>query len=106
MTEVAYMQDPRRQLRVLSDQASRTATECSGRGDRDGSFYARGARDAYATAAAFIRPAGPGDAELARLVEQVLARDDAREALEFVLASDGPPSCGCGADHWACDGPG
>ena len=44
------------------------------------------------------------DAGLAELVEQVLAREDAAEALDFVLAQPiGGPSCGCGASHWSCD---
>lgn len=39
----------------------------------------------------------------ADLLPQVLARPDAAEALDFILAQDeGGPSCGCGGQHWAC----
>ena len=37
----------------LSAKAAEAASECSRRGDVEGSFYARGLRDAYAVAATF-----------------------------------------------------
>jgi hypothetical protein len=40
-------------LRALSAQAVKSAAECLERGDTEGSFYARGLRDAYANAALF-----------------------------------------------------
>jgi hypothetical protein len=39
----------------LSQHGSDDATRCSQRGDNEGSFYARGLRDAYATAAMMAR---------------------------------------------------
>ena len=41
------------EFRKLSEDAGRQAEECSRRGDTEGSFYARGQRDAYALAASF-----------------------------------------------------
>jgi hypothetical protein len=43
----------------LSAQAATAAEEASRRGDHEGDFYARGMRDAYATAAAFPEPVQP-----------------------------------------------
>lgn len=40
-------------LRRLSAEAARSAEECSRRGDRDGTLYCQGLRDAYAAAASF-----------------------------------------------------
>jgi hypothetical protein len=51
---------PAEKMRELSSAASADATLASGRGDKEGSMYARGLRDAYATAAHIAeRPAGP-----------------------------------------------
>lgn len=41
-------------LRKLSRHAADDATAASQRGDKEGSMYARGLRDAYATAAVLI----------------------------------------------------
>jgi hypothetical protein len=43
----------RDQMLRLSEAAAEDASWCSQRGDTEGDFYARGLRDAYATAAAF-----------------------------------------------------
>jgi hypothetical protein len=40
-------------LRALSTEAAKSAEACSRRGDRDGTLYCQGMRDAYATAASF-----------------------------------------------------
>jgi hypothetical protein len=44
----------RDKLLWLSAEAAASTTACSQRGDTEGSFYARGLRDAYATAAVFV----------------------------------------------------
>lgn len=41
-------------LNRLSAEAGKSAEACSRRGDKEGDWYARGLRDAYATAASFI----------------------------------------------------
>lgn len=45
------------------------------------------------------------DREAARaLAAEVLEREDATAALEYVLSVPvGGPECGCGGDHWSCD---
>lgn len=45
-------------FKALSDEAAKRDVECSQQGDIEGSFYARGLRDAYATAAVFTRTDG------------------------------------------------
>lgn len=43
-------------------------------------------------------------AVLRDLVDRVLQRPDAEQALEYILSeSEEGPSCGCGANHWSCD---
>lgn len=56
MTDVSYLRERRETFLRLSRDADATATAASQRGDVEGSFYARGLRDAYASCAAFIRP--------------------------------------------------
>lgn len=45
-------------LTKLSKEANKDAIRCSQRGDKEGSMYARGIRDAYATAAMMAREIG------------------------------------------------
>jgi hypothetical protein len=56
MTDVTYLPERRETFLRLSRDAEAAAIAASQRGDLEGSFYARGLRDAYATCAAFIRP--------------------------------------------------
>jgi len=43
-------------------------------------------------------------ADVAELVERVLDRGDAADALDYISSvPEGGPSCGCGGNHWSCD---